>query len=523
MVGGDDKTVGRLPTRRVLLTSTVAITVSALAVSWAAAQMVPVGGKIQVSTSCQTTDSRPDVDMAPDGSFVVVWTNSANDGSGCPGSMDATPPGSESLDVYVQRFDPQGDKIGTEFIANTITAYQESDPAVAVDPGNTGRFAVVWSGADSNYGGIRGNLFVPDPSNTDSVVTVENEEELLNATAAGNQANAEVSFLPPLGFVVVWEQQFPNPAASVRTFSFDYPGDILFGTELTLADPLGASGPVIDSQTSGAFVVAWASTSVGTYNQDIVGQRFDNMGALSGTRFPINSNTAFEQNSPKVGMRDSNGDFVVSWEKGTSNYNQPALRKFDWLAGEVFSERGASELPPPAVPPNAPPKNADVAVADDGSFATVFETFIIGQGPRVDGLLFDAAGNIVDSSPPMTNMTDKFEVHSVPADGSAARNPKIATNGTGRYVVVYDDTDYLVAARLFDATMPTAICGDADSNGTINATDALIALFTGVGSGDCPACVCDVNSSGPINTTDALNILFEAVGIIVELICPPCT
>jgi hypothetical protein len=67
-----------------------------------------------------------------------------------------------------------------------------------------------------------------------------------------------------------------------------------------------------------------------------------------------------------------------------------------------------------------------------------------------------------------------------------------------------------------------AECGDADGSGAVNASDALIALLTGVGSGSCPLCICDVNSSGAINATDALLILQDGVGQPVVLVCIAC-
>jgi hypothetical protein len=66
------------------------------------------------------------------------------------------------------------------------------------------------------------------------------------------------------------------------------------------------------------------------------------------------------------------------------------------------------------------------------------------------------------------------------------------------------------------------LCGDADIDGTIAATDALVALQAGVGAAECAECRCDVNSAGGISATDALVILRAAVGQPVTLACPPC-
>lgn len=69
---------------------------------------------------------------------------------------------------------------------------------------------------------------------------------------------------------------------------------------------------------------------------------------------------------------------------------------------------------------------------------------------------------------------------------------------------------------------PGPVCGDANGDGEILASDALLALRTAVGTGSCEACLCDVNSSGEILASDAQAILRAAVGQAVVLSCPPC-
>ena len=53
--------------------------------------------------------------------------------------------------------------------------------------------------------------------------------------------------------------------------------------------------------------------------------------------------------------------------------------------------------------------------------------------------------------------------------------------------------------------------------------DALIALRTAVGLGQCALCVCDVDESGAVGATDALAVLKAAVGSSVALDCTPCS
>jgi hypothetical protein len=66
---------------------------------------------------------------------------------------------------------------------------------------------------------------------------------------------------------------------------------------------------------------------------------------------------------------------------------------------------------------------------------------------------------------------------------------------------------------------PIIECGDANRDGSITATDALTALRSAVGSGNCLESLCDPDSTGTVTATDALIILKRAVGQSLETSC----
>jgi len=69
-------------------------------------------------------------------------------------------------------------------------------------------------------------------------------------------------------------------------------------------------------------------------------------------------------------------------------------------------------------------------------------------------------------------------------------------------------------------TLPSSICGDANGNGSITATDALLVLQKAVGRQvDCPPERCDTDASGSIVASDSLRVLKKAVGQNLELEC----
>lgn len=69
-------------------------------------------------------------------------------------------------------------------------------------------------------------------------------------------------------------------------------------------------------------------------------------------------------------------------------------------------------------------------------------------------------------------------------------------------------------------TLVVVVCGDANGNGEVTATDAQFTLRAAVGSEECALAVCDANGNGSVASSDALRILQYAVGQPVTLDCP---
>jgi hypothetical protein len=65
------------------------------------------------------------------------------------------------------------------------------------------------------------------------------------------------------------------------------------------------------------------------------------------------------------------------------------------------------------------------------------------------------------------------------------------------------------------------LCGDANIDRKISATDALAALRTAVGSASCPGFRCNFNGTGGVTSGDALLILKTSVGQETDPNCPP--
>ncbi len=88
--------------------------------------------------------------MAGDGRFVVTWQSDVQDGHG--------------YGVFAQRYDADGNSVGTEFQVNSYTTSAQVSSSVAM--AGDGRFVVTWQshGQVGDGYGIFGKLSLADGS-----------------------------------------------------------------------------------------------------------------------------------------------------------------------------------------------------------------------------------------------------------------------------------------------------------------------------------------------------------------------
>ena len=140
-----------------------------------------IGGNTRVNQT--TTDSQysPDIAVADDGSFVVSWNSTNQDGSGAG--------------VYARRYNSSGTALSNEFLVNQTTAGEQYLPVIDSDA--SGNFVISWLSGDGNGYGIYGRRYQADG-------TAISNEFLINTYTQGDQAYAHVDMNDSGDFVVVW-------------------------------------------------------------------------------------------------------------------------------------------------------------------------------------------------------------------------------------------------------------------------------------------------------------------------------
>ncbi|QCS48015.1 cadherin repeat domain-containing protein (plasmid) [Picosynechococcus sp. PCC 11901] len=288
--------------------------------------LVRADGEFQVNTYTTNDQRSSSVAGLNDGGFVVVWSSDGQDGSG--------------YGVYGQRFDINGNPIGSEFQANTYTTnWQDGASVIGL---NNGGFLVIWQSAqDENVDypflstGIYGQRF-------DANGVPVGAEFQINTHAGSSKGSPSITNLNSGGFVVTWTSS-DQDGGSVGTYGgasgiygqrFDANG-VPVGAEFQINTYIDDSQwqSSVTGLNDGGFVVVWQSDFQDGDQGGIYGQRFDANGVSVGAEFQINTYALSYQEQPSV-IGLNNGGFVVVWQ---SDFQDGSYRG---IYGQRFDANG---------------------------------------------------------------------------------------------------------------------------------------------------------------------------------------
>jgi hypothetical protein len=304
----------------------------------------PVGSQFQVNTYTTSVQQYPGIVAGPSG-FVVVWASDGSSGGDTSG-----------WSVQGQRYDTSGNAIGSEFQVNSYTTSRLIDPlylhALAMD--DSENFIVTWTsygsyGSDTSGYSIQAQRY---DANGNTVGT----QFQVNSYTTGHQYYNWVAYDDSGGFIVVWES-YGSPGSdnlerSIQGQRFDANAATVGSQFQVNSFTTGSQRyPAVASGEAGVFMVAW--TSYGSFGDDISGssvqaQRFEASGSPIGSQFQVNSTTAYYQLGPKISVVD--GDFIVVWDTNVSPTSiSSQAQRYDASGnplGEEFEVRGLGELWP---------------------------------------------------------------------------------------------------------------------------------------------------------------------------------
>lgn len=196
--------------------------------------------EFKVNTYSDSTQRWPAIDRDGSGNYYVVWQ-----------SLNQISPSSQS-DIYLQMFDQNDVKIGTEVLVNFYTSENQEKPFIATNA--SGKSIIVWSS------------FIEAVSSYDIRARIFNQN-----TAVGNEI-------------------------FVNTFT-----------------PNTQTNPVAAIKSNGEFIIVWDSWFQDGSDRGVYAQRFDANGNKIGSEFRVNHTIIYSQAKPKV-KYFSDEKFIVIWE-----------------------------------------------------------------------------------------------------------------------------------------------------------------------------------------------------------------
>ncbi len=264
---------------------------------------VPEGGEIPVLASTVGHYQEPAVAVAPDGSFLVVWTNDLG----------------TQASVHGRSYDAAGNSRGPELLLSAA-GEMANNPRAAAD--RSGGFLAVWYTPQ----GIAGRRFAADgtPAGAETLLApgtpLDSPDVIADPAAAAG------------GFLLSWRApgtQANDLAIHLRRFDLQ----LTPGVQATVDAPGLLGAPTrLAALTPRGYVVTWGTSNptIDAPNADLWAQRLDP--ALQ----PVGSVLSIAQETPGVGwgvpVAYADGGFAYVWSTGilfANGYDALAARRFD--------------------------------------------------------------------------------------------------------------------------------------------------------------------------------------------------
>ena len=292
----------------------------------------PTGPEFAINSLTTGVQTEASVAALPSGGFIVAW---ADESAGYPAGFD----------VHCQIFGPNGQRVGTEFVANSTIPGFQLNPDVTVLA--NGEFVVTWenlNSGDTIYNNVRAQVFAADGSRIGGEITVTDG-------LPGDKSTPSIAPLAGGGFVVGWfetgaELQGGNLSGGTRAQIFDNSGSKIGAAfSLNTFVPGTQQSPALASLGNGGFVAVYADNGINgasaTNHGGIWIQLFDANGNKVGSEIQADVN-AVNGASPAVDVVPGTG-FMVVWRDGTGTgvYDQPFAthgQLFDFSGNRIGSE-----------------------------------------------------------------------------------------------------------------------------------------------------------------------------------------
>ena len=381
------------------------------------------GQEIPVNTTTQSTQDQPKIEALANGRFVAAWRDISATGGDTSGQA-----------VRAQMFNADGSKFGSEFVVNTVTANDQSEPDIIAL--SDGRYLITWKAfyaagtgpLDTSQSAIAAQLFDANGGRVGG-------EFLVNTTTFAAQNTPAGAAFANGRFVLSWidfSGTGDTAPGGIRAQLFEANGS-KFGAEFLVNSTTVGNQvyPSVAVLADGNFVAAWTDGShvaPDTSSFAIRARIFNSVGIPYGPDFVVNTTTQGEQLSPNV-VALTGGRFVVTW----SDFSKTGADTAGYaVRAQVFNSDGSRSGSEFLV--NTTTENDELlgvfAPLPDGRFVAAWLEVAGGHGV-VKAQVFNYNGS---------KSGDEFTAGT--GDSVYLSTPSISTLPDGRFVVTFNmDTD----------------------------------------------------------------------------------
>jgi flagellin len=249
-----------------------------------------------------------------------------------------------------------------------------------------------------------------------------NDEFLINDTIIGGQRDPQVTRLDNGNFLVVWQGD-TSTIYDVYGKIYSQNGNSI-GSEFLInsSTRLRQESPSVTSLSDGGFFVTWSDQSNYAVGREIVGQRFDSDGNLSGVEIVINVDPAGDQRLPKV-IELTDETLVVSWYFSASETYAAIYDKDGTLKFSDFLLSGSN---------NSTDVGFELTALQNGNFAAVWMS-----NRDNDQYEYNIFAQILDKNGNAIGHEFRVDTNSTFLDFNK-RSPSISTLTDGGFVISYD-------------------------------------------------------------------------------------
>ncbi len=369
----------------------------------------------------------PSVGVAGDGSFVITWLDPRN--------------GAYESDIYAQRYDSNGTKVGVNFQVNDDgLGANQNHPSVGV--GGDDSFVITWSDFRNGNMDIYAQHY--GANGLAAGINIKVNDDAFGA----NQYWSSIGVAGDGSFIITWYDG-RNGDYDIYAQRYDTNG-IAVGTNFRVNDDLSDENQDCNSiavAVDGSFIIAWFDYR--NEEADIYAKRYDSNGTAVDTNFLVNDDgSGTWQDYPSIGVA-GDGSFVITWHDNRNGDYDIYAQRYDTNGDKIgmnFLVNDDGSVTRQDYP--------SIGVAGDGSYVITWSDYRFGDRD-IYAQRYDSIGNIVGVN---------FLVND---DGINASqyDPSIAVAGDGSFVITWNDNrngdDDIYAQRY-------------DSNGNIAGVNFLV-------------------------------------------------